>query len=78
MAILQLIEPLVKDLGGFIARRSLPYPHRQMVGPFIFFDHVGPSVLPPNKGNEPVLQGSRRLPQTHLPTTIIILIKFPT
>jgi len=50
MAILQLIEPLVKDLGGFVARRSLPYPHRQMIGPFIFFDHVGPSVLPPNKG----------------------------
>ncbi|MHC5912282.1 MAG: pirin family protein [Nostoc sp.] len=50
MAILQLIEPEVKDLGGFVARRSLPYPHRQMVGPFIFFDHVGPSVLPPHKG----------------------------
>ncbi|MDZ8189445.1 MAG: pirin family protein [Nostoc sp. ChiSLP02] len=50
MAILQLIEPLVKDLGGFSVRRSLPYPHRQMVGPFIFFDHIGPSVLPPNKG----------------------------
>ncbi|MEJ1933841.1 pirin family protein [Nostoc sp. NIES-2111] len=50
MAILQLIEPEVKDLGGFIARRSLPYPHRQMVGPFIFFDHLGPSILPVNKG----------------------------
>ncbi|WP_427157171.1 pirin family protein [Aliinostoc sp. HNIBRCY26] len=50
MAIVQLIEPEVKDLGGFIARRSLPYPHRQTVGPFIFFDHLGPSVLPPNKG----------------------------
>ncbi|MBD2496422.1 pirin family protein [Nostoc sp. FACHB-280] len=50
MAILQIIEPEVKDLGGFIARRSLPYPQRQMVGPFIFFDHLGPSVLPTNKG----------------------------
>ncbi|BBD57517.1 Pirin-like protein [Nostoc sp. HK-01] len=50
MAIVQLIEPEVKDLGGFIARRSLPYPQRQMVGPFIFFDHLGPSVLPANKG----------------------------
>ncbi|MCC5634432.1 pirin family protein [Nostoc sp. CHAB 5844] len=50
MAILQLIEPEVKDLGGFVARRSLPYPHRQMVGPFIFFDHLGPSVLPANQG----------------------------
>ncbi|OCQ90014.1 hypothetical protein BCD64_18945 [Nostoc sp. MBR 210] len=50
MAILQIIEPEVKDLGGFIARRSLPYPQRQMVGPFIFFDHLGPSVLAANKG----------------------------
>ncbi len=50
MAILQLIEPLAKDLGSFFVRRSLPYPHRQMVGPFIFFDHFGPSVLPTNKG----------------------------
>ncbi|ALF52677.1 pirin [Nostoc piscinale CENA21] len=50
MAILQIIEPEVKDLGGFIARRSLPYPQRQMVGPFIFFDHLGPSVLRANKG----------------------------
>ncbi|MEA5553053.1 pirin family protein [Anabaena cylindrica UHCC 0172] len=50
MTILQLIEPEVKDLGGFIARRSLPYLNYQMVGPFIFFDHLGPSVLPPNKG----------------------------
>ncbi|MBD2461854.1 pirin family protein [Oscillatoria sp. FACHB-1407] len=46
----QLIEPDVKDLGGFIARRSLPYPNRQMVGPFIFFDHLGPSLLPVGKG----------------------------
>ncbi|MBE9206595.1 pirin family protein [Nostoc sp. LEGE 06077] len=50
MAILQLIEPEVKDLGGFVARRSLPYPQRQMVGPFIFFDHLGPSILPSNQG----------------------------
>ncbi|MBH8572383.1 pirin family protein [Nostocaceae cyanobacterium CENA369] len=50
MKIVQLIEPEVKDLGGFVARRSLPYPNRQMVGPFIFFDHLGPSVLPVNKG----------------------------
>ncbi|MEH1812933.1 MAG: pirin family protein [Nostoc sp.] len=50
MAILQLIEPEVKNLGGFSARRSLPYPNRQTVGPFIFFDHLGPSVMPPNQG----------------------------
>lgn len=46
----QLIEPEVKDLGGFVARRSLPYPDRQMVGPFIFFDQLGPATLPPGRG----------------------------
>lgn len=50
MSIHQLIEPEVKNLGGFVARRSLPYPNRQMVGPFIFFDHLGPATLPPGKG----------------------------
>lgn len=50
MSILQLVKPEIKDLGGFIARRSLPYPNRQMVGPFIFFDQLGPSVLPVGKG----------------------------
>ncbi len=49
MAILQLIEPEIKNLGGSFARRSLPYPNRQMVGPFIFFDHLGPSLMPPNQ-----------------------------
>lgn len=42
MAILQLIEGRKRDLGGFVVRRVLPAPARQMVGPFIFFDHLGP------------------------------------
>lgn len=50
MSIHQLIEPEVKDLGGVVARRSLPYPNHQMVGPFIFFDHLGPAILPPGSG----------------------------
>ena len=50
MPIHQLLAPEVKDLGGFIARRSLPAPGLQMVGPFIFFDHLGPSDLPAGKG----------------------------
>jgi redox-sensitive bicupin YhaK (pirin superfamily) len=48
--VIQLIAPEVKDLGGFVARRSLPSPGNQTVGPFIFFDHLGPSVLPPGRG----------------------------
>jgi redox-sensitive bicupin YhaK (pirin superfamily) len=50
MPICQLLNPEVKDLGGFVARRSLPYPGRQTVGPFIFFDHLGPATFPPGQG----------------------------
>ena len=39
-----------RDLGGFTVRRALPDMHRRLVGPFIFFDHVGPSELEPGHG----------------------------
>jgi len=38
-----LIVPRARDLGGFEVRRALPAPQRQMVGPFIFFDQMGPA-----------------------------------
>ncbi len=38
-----VIVPRARDLGGFEVRRALPAPRRQMVGPFIFFDQVGPA-----------------------------------
>ncbi|MGO2006946.1 pirin family protein [Vreelandella alkaliphila] len=38
-----LIVPRAHDLGGFEVRRALPAPKRQMVGPFIFFDQMGPA-----------------------------------
>ena len=41
-AIETLIIPRARDLGGFEVRRALPAPRRQMVGPFIFFDQMGP------------------------------------
>jgi len=37
-----VIVPRTRDLGGFEVRRVLPSRMRQMVGPFIFFDHMGP------------------------------------
>ena len=37
-----VIVPRTSDLGGFEVRRVLPSRMRQMVGPFIFFDHMGP------------------------------------
>jgi redox-sensitive bicupin YhaK (pirin superfamily) len=38
-----VIVPRARDLGGFEVRRALPAPKRQMVGPFIFFDQMGPA-----------------------------------
>ncbi len=38
-----IIVPRARDIGGFEVRRALPSPKRQMVGPFIFFDQMGPA-----------------------------------
>ena len=45
-----VLKPHAKDLGGFEVRRLLPGHPRKMVGPFIFFDHMGPSRLAPGTG----------------------------
>ncbi len=39
-----------RDLGGLSVRRVLPASRRRMVGPFAFFDHMGPADFPPGKG----------------------------
>jgi len=44
------IEPHVQDLGGFTARRLLPSAARTTIGPFIFFDHLGPATFAPGHG----------------------------
>jgi hypothetical protein len=44
---MQHIEQRRRDLGGFEVGRVLPAPERRMVGPFIFFDHIGPVNFPP-------------------------------
>ena len=49
-AIDTLIIPRARDLGGFEVRRALPAPKRQMVGPFIFFDQMGPAEFLPSRG----------------------------
>ena len=38
-----LIIPRARDLGGFEVRRALPSAKRRLVGPFIFFDQMGPA-----------------------------------
>ena len=49
-AIKLILDPKDKDLGGFRVRRLLPAAELRSVGPFIFFDHLGPAVFPPGKG----------------------------
>ena len=49
-AIEQVIVPRARDLGGFEVRRALPARERQMVGPFIFWDQMGPAVFDAGKG----------------------------
>ena len=44
------IEPKERDLGEFTVRRVLPAARRRMVGPFVFFDHMGPAEFPPGEG----------------------------
>jgi redox-sensitive bicupin YhaK (pirin superfamily) len=46
---LAIVGP-TRDLGGFHVRRILPSPRRRLVGPFIFFDHMGPVDFPPGQG----------------------------
>jgi redox-sensitive bicupin YhaK (pirin superfamily) len=42
-AIEQVIVPRTRDLGGFEVRRALPSAQKRMVGPFVFFDQMGPA-----------------------------------
>jgi redox-sensitive bicupin YhaK (pirin superfamily) len=43
---MDLIDQRRRDLGGFEVGRVLPFTRRHMVGPFIFFDHIGPVTFP--------------------------------
>lgn len=45
-----IITARERDLGGFTVRRILPYATHRMVGPFVFFDHMGPAHLAPGHG----------------------------
>jgi redox-sensitive bicupin YhaK (pirin superfamily) len=45
-----VIEARPRDLGGFAVRRVLPSMRRRLVGPFIFFDHMGPARMAAGEG----------------------------
>jgi redox-sensitive bicupin YhaK (pirin superfamily) len=44
------LHPTTHDLGGFKVHRTLPHRERTTVGPFIFFDQMGPAHLPSGTG----------------------------
>jgi len=46
-----IIDPREHDLGGgFKVRRALPHVLARHVGPFVFFDHMGPVRFEAGKG----------------------------
>jgi redox-sensitive bicupin YhaK (pirin superfamily) len=49
-AIAAVIDGRPRDLGGFAVRRVLPAAAQRLVGPFIFFDHMGPAEFAPGQG----------------------------
>ena len=49
-AVSLVIEPRVRDLGGFSVRRVLPASERSAIGPFVFFDEMGPARFAPGAG----------------------------
>ena len=58
-----LITSRERDIGGFTVRRILPYMTHRLVGPFVFFDHMGPAEFAPHVGMD-----VRPHPHIHLAT----------
>src|ERR1700743_2797897 len=45
-----VLKPHLRDIGNLAVRRVLPAMAARLVGPFIFFDHMGPATLPAGIG----------------------------
>lgn len=45
-----VITPRASDIGGFQVQRALPHAKRRSVGPFVFYDQMGPAVIPAGAG----------------------------
>ena len=60
----QVIAPVTHDLGGFKVHRTLPSKPRTMVGPFLFFDQMGPAIL--GAGIDPLLLKELKILRTEL------------
>ncbi|TAM36755.1 MAG: pirin family protein [Burkholderiaceae bacterium] len=53
MSIELLLTGHDRDLGGgFMVRRLLPAASRRSIGPFVFFDHFGPTTEPPGADHD--------------------------
>lgn len=50
MPVADVIAGRSRDLGGFSVSRVLPAPRRRSLGPFVFFDEMGPAVFAPGQG----------------------------
>lgn len=48
--VVKVIQPKSRDLGEFSVRRVLPASGQRMVGPWLFFDHMGPVTFAAGKG----------------------------
>lgn len=46
----KLLTGHTQDLGGFSVRRLLPHQAQRAVGPWVFFDHMGPAQFAPGEG----------------------------
>ena len=65
-AIEHVIVPRARDLGGFEVRRALPAAQKQMIGPFIFFDQMGPAEFLIGNGHRRPPAPAHRTRHRHL------------
>ncbi|MCL5042824.1 MAG: pirin family protein [Gammaproteobacteria bacterium] len=49
-AIEMVLQPRTADLGGFSVRRALPTAKKRSLGPWVFFDEMGPACFPAGQG----------------------------
>ncbi len=49
-AVKTVLTPKDKDLGGFTVRRTIPTVGHKNIGPWVFFDHMGPAQFEPGEG----------------------------
>jgi redox-sensitive bicupin YhaK (pirin superfamily) len=50
LSVERILSSRLHDVGGFSVRRALPSREKRAVGPFVFWDHMGPVALDPGEG----------------------------